>query len=324
MTTRVVALGGGHGLAASLGALRRITDDLTAVVTVADDGGSSGRLRAELDALPPGDLRMALVALAGTDPRSTTWARLLQHRYGGSGALAQHAVGNLLITGLCQTLGDPVAALGAVAELVGCRGRVLPLSTDPMNLVAEVAGLDRTSPERLRLVQGQVQIATTPGRVVSVAPIPSEPAACAAAVAAVLDAEWVVFGPGSWFTSVLPHLLVPELAKALAATGARRLLVLNLVAQHGETTGFSPADHLRAFAAHCGEIPVDLVLADSDIAAGSVTLAAAAEAMGARLVLAPVARGDGTARHDLDRLAAAYREIFTIPPPAPNGEPAWR
>jgi uncharacterized cofD-like protein len=133
---RVVALGGGHGLHATLSALRGLTSDVTAVVTVADDGGSSGRIRRELGLLPPGDLRMALGALAGSTPENERWAQLLQHRFGGSGALAGHSVGNLLLAGLLETGTDPVEALELTGQLIGAVGRVLPMSQVPLDLVA--------------------------------------------------------------------------------------------------------------------------------------------------------------------------------------------
>ncbi len=320
---RVVALGGGHGLAASLTALRSVTSAVTAVVTVADDGGSSGRLRRELGALPPGDLRMALSALAGASETDDVWAALLQHRFTGAGPLAGHPVGNLMITGLAETLADPVAALDAMAGLLGIRPpcRVLPVSCAPMDLEAEVAGLDPADPGRRLRVRGQVAIATTPGRVMGISPVPPRPVACEAALAAVATADWVVLGPGSWFTSVLPHLMVPDLADALTGTAARRLVVLNLAPQSGETSDFSPADHLEALAAHAPELPVDVVLGDTG--AMSEGLRVAAAELGARLILAPVAVGDGTPRHDPTKLAAAYAEIFSIATTSP-GVHAWR
>lgn len=321
----VVALGGGHGLAASLAALRRVTPAVTAVVTVADDGGSSGRLRQELGALPPGDLRMALGALAAKEGATGgVWATLLQHRFGGEGPLAGHPVGNLMISGLEQTLGDPVAALDAVAALLGVRpaSRVLPVSCTPMDLVAEVVGLDPADPGRAVRVQGQVAIATTAGHVVTVSPLPAEPLACPEAVTAVLDADWVVLGPGSWFTSVLPHLMVPALSKALTSTAARRLVVLNLAPQTGETRDLSPADHLEVLAAHSPDLPLDLVLADS-AAPGRPELRRVAAGIGVQLVVAPVAASDGTARHDPGRLAAAYAEIFRTAATSPGVNP-WR
>jgi uncharacterized cofD-like protein len=307
---RVVALGGGHGLAASLQALRRVTPHLTAVVTVADDGGSSGRLRTELGALPPGDLRMALSALAGDDEWGRTWERLLQHRFGGDGPLAGHAVGNLVLAGLAETTADPVTALDLVGRLVGAVGRVLPMSCDPLEIVAEVVGLDDGQPSDVQEVVGQVAVATTEGSVAAVRLRPEEPTACAEAVLAVQDADWVVLGPGSWFTSVLPHLLVPDLRDALVRTRARRLVALNLAPQTGETAGFSPEAHLEVLAAHASELVPDVVLADRDAVLDPRGLMAAVEAAGGRLELAPVALGDGTPRHDPERLAQAFARVM--------------
>ena len=146
---KVVALGGGHGLAASLAALRRVTRDITAVVTVADDGGSSGRLRREFGVLPPGDLRMALAALCGDDDWGTTWSKVVQHRFGGDGELGGHAVGNLLIAALWDLLGDPVAGLDWVGRLLRTAGRVLPMAAVPLDIVAEVEGADPERPHPL-------------------------------------------------------------------------------------------------------------------------------------------------------------------------------
>jgi uncharacterized cofD-like protein len=309
---KVVALGGGHGLAASLQALRRLTTNLTAVVTVADDGGSSGRLRTELDALPPGDLRMALAALAGEDYRSRTWAALLQHRFGGDGPLAGHAVGNLVLTGLAEVTGDPVRALDLTADLLGLAGRVLPMTTERIEIVAEVAigGVTRE-------VRGQVEVATTPGRVCAVNLDPPEPAATPEAVEAIGDADWVVLGPGSLFTSMVPHLLVPGLREAITKTAARRLLVLNLVPQTGETSGFTPAAHLLAVAAHVPDLPFDCVLADSATLDRDGLMDAAAD-LGATVHFAPVAAEGQAARHDPARLADAYAHLME------GSETAWR
>lgn len=311
----VVALGGGHGLAASLTALRGVTDRVSAIVTVADDGGSSGRLRRELGALPPGDLRMALAALAGDDDWGRQWTALFQHRFPGGGQLAGHAVGNLMMTGLTDLLaGDAVAALDLLGRLLGARGRVLPLSTTPLDILAEVTELDRGDPTAVQVVRGQVAVAITPGRVLRVRLDPPDPTACPQAVAAVADADWVVFGPGSWFTSVLPHLLVPELAAALVATPARRLVVLNLAPQRGETDGFSPERHIEVLTEHAPDLTADVVLADTSAVPDPSRLAAAAASIGAGLVLAPVAADDGTPRHDPLRLASAYAGIFAAGP----------
>jgi uncharacterized cofD-like protein len=307
---RVVALGGGHGLAATLSALRHLTDRLTAVVTVADDGGSSGRLRREFGVLPPGDLRMALSALCDDGEWGRLWRDVLQHRFASAGALHGHAMGNLLILSLWELLGDTVEGLDWVGRLLGARGRVLPMAAVPLDIEATVQGVDPDEPSALTTVRGQVAVATTPGRVAGLQLMPKDPPACAEAVEAVRAADWVVLGPGSWFTSVLPHLLVPDLAAALRETPGRRCITLNLGPQPGETEGFSPETHLEVLAAHAPNLQVDAVLADPGSVEDAATLAGVAASLGGRLLLRQVSLGDGTPRHDPLRLAAAYRDLF--------------
>lgn len=310
----VVAFGGGHGLHASLSALRLLLDDvtvdeLTAIVTVADNGGSSGRLRGEFGVLPPGDLRMALAALCGSDNWGITWAKVLQHRFAGEGEMNGHNLGNLLIVGLWELLGDHVAALDWVSRLLGARGRVLPMALVPMDICAQVRGLDPADPDRLTSVHGQVEVATTDGIIDSIELEPADPPASPEALEAIAAADWVVIGPGSWFTSVIPHLLVPALRQALVSTSARVVVVLNLAEQAGETPGFGPADHLAVLAAHAPDLKVHAVLADSSMD-GLDSLAELTDAIGARLVLADIAMADGSPRHDPQRLAAAYARII--------------
>lgn len=328
---KVVALGGGHGLQATLAALRLITDDVTAVVTVADDGGSSGRLRRELGLLPPGDLRQALVALAGD---GICWGEVFQHRFGGDGALAGHAVGNLLLAGLLEVLGDPVRALAEAGRLLGLRGRVLPMCQEPLDIEAEVIGLD-ADPAAVRRIRGQVAVATTPGRVQRVrlrarsgAPVP-----CGEAVDAVLGADLVLLGPGSWFTSVLPHLLVPQLADALVRTAATKVIVVNLVPQPGETSGFSPERHLQVLCEHAPQLRVDAVIADEASVPVPEPLRRAAAALGGRVLLDRIAEGTGSDRHDPAALAGSLRKAMCAANPAgpvregyvgPGGEDRWR
>ncbi|MEV2277121.1 uridine diphosphate-N-acetylglucosamine-binding protein YvcK [Nocardiopsis sp. NPDC049922] len=307
---RVVALGGGHGLHASLSALRRVTTDVTAIVTVADDGGSSGRLRRELGVLPPGDLRMALAALCGDDEWGHTWSQVIQHRFRSEGELHGHAVGNLLIVALWELLGDSVAGLDWVGQLLGAHGRVLPMSSVPLDIAAEVAGIDPDRPEELTTVRGQVACASTSGRVRSISLIPEAPPASPQAVKAVREADWVVFGPGSWFTSVLPHLLVPDLAHALVTTRARRLVALNLSPQRGETDGFRPETYLEVLRDHAPKLGVDVVLADRGTVEDAAPLRRVVRDFGGRLVLDDLGRDDGTPRHDADRLAAAFERIL--------------
>ncbi|XRQ15687.1 gluconeogenesis factor YvcK family protein [Actinomadura welshii] len=317
---KVVALGGGHGLYASLSALRRVTDRLTAIVTVADDGGSSGRLRRELGVLPPGDLRMALAALCGDDEWGQTWRDVVQHRFRSEGDLRDHAVGNLLIVALWELLGagapgapggSTVAGLDWVGRLLGAHGRVLPMAAVPMDIVAEVRGADPSRPDEVTHVKGQVACAKTPGTVLGVSLVPADPPACPEALAAVEDADWIVFGPGSWFTSVLPHLKVPALARALTSSRARRAVALNLAPQPGETDDFSPQTHLEVLRAHAPDLSVDVVIADGGVVDDPAALDKAVQEIGGRLLLADVAADDGSPRHEPARLAQAFVQIFT-------------
>ncbi|NEE02186.1 gluconeogenesis factor YvcK family protein [Phytoactinopolyspora halotolerans] len=297
---KVVALGGGHGLAASLSALRRIAGRLTAVVTVADDGGSSGRLRRELGVLPPGDLRMALAALCGDDEWGRTWADVLQHRFSGGGELHDHAAGNLLIVALWDLLGGHVQGLEWVARLLGAQGHVLPMALVPMHIEALVGSPHRSvdGTREIRTVAGQHAVATVEGDVVAVSLSPPDPPACPEALAAIADAEWVVLGPGSWFSSVIPHLLVPELREALVTTPALRAVTLNLSPEGGETTNFTPEMHLEVLGAYAPDLRIDLVVADRGSVPDEPLLRRVAAEMGAELVVTDVACDDGSARHD--------------------------
>ncbi len=306
----VVALGGGHGLAASLAALRLVTDRITAVVTVADDGGSSGRLRDEFNVLPPGDLRMALAALCDDTEWGFQWRDVLQHRFAGDGQLAGHAVGNLLIVSLWDLLGDTVGGLDLVGRLLNARGRVLPMAAVPLNIEASVMGADPSLPLEITTIRGQQEVATTRGRVLTVRLNPEEPPACGEAVAAIQTADWVILGPGSWFTSVIPHLLVPGVRDALLRTPAKRILTLNLVMNTHETVGFSAANHLEALAVHAPDLHLDVVLADSGVVEDEPLLRRVAGSMGAELVLARVSDHGKPGHHDSLRLAAAYRDII--------------
>ncbi|GAA3615547.1 uridine diphosphate-N-acetylglucosamine-binding protein YvcK [Marihabitans asiaticum] len=311
---QVAALGGGHGLAATLSALRHISEQVTAVVTVADDGGSSGRLRQEFGVLPPGDLRMALTALCDDSEWGHTWSEVLQHRFPGAGQLGQHALGNLLIVSLWQLNEDPVAGLDLVGRLLQARGRVLPMSAVPLELRAQVRGVDPQHPERVDIVTGQVQIATTAGTVESIAVLPEAPPARVEAVEAVRAADAVVLGPGSWFTSVLTHLLVPDLRRALVETQAHKILTLNLELSTGETQGFSVVRHLETLREMAPELQVDTVLVDAGLLRGAHDdVHEACARIGAVLELHQVARPGHPGHHDALRLAAAYRDILDRP-----------
>ena len=243
--TAVVALGGGHGLAATLRAVRRYADDITAVVSVADDGGSSGRLREAFGIPAPGDIRRCLVALSEDE----AWAAAFEHRF-DSGELDGHAVGNLVIAGLTAATGDFVAALDKAGRALGAVGRVLPATTAPVVLKAEAAAGE---------VRGQVQVART-GRIATVGLVPPDPEPPQATLDAIAAADQVVLGPGSLFTSVLAVVAVPAIRAALEATRARTVYVCNLRPQVPETEGYDVAAHVEALTAH--GVDVDVVLCD--------------------------------------------------------------
>ena len=323
---KIAALGGGHGLFATLTAMRRLSSDVTAVVTVADDGGSSGRLRAELGVIPPGDLRMALAALMGApaalddlaaDDESGArrrqhemWSDALQHRFGGYGALAGHPVGNLMLAGLTEVLGDPVAALDEMTALFGIQGRVLPMSAVPLEIEADVSGLE-SDPRISRVIRGQVAVATTPGKVRRVRLLPADPPACEPALTAIEDADLVVLGPGSWFSSVIPHVLVSEQLKALQRSNSRKILFVNLAPEPGETPGFSVERHLHVLHAHADTLPIDHVVVDAaSVPAGRERehLERAAAQFGATLDVGDIAL-PGQHVHDPEKVAVLVRQL---------------
>jgi uncharacterized cofD-like protein len=295
---RAVAIGGGHGLSRSLAALRDVVDQVTAVVTVADDGGSSGRLRYDLDVVPPGDLRMALSALA----RDEELARLVQYRF-DRGELAGHSLGNLIIVALRDLEGDMVAGLDRLGRLLAVPGRVLPCCVEQVELHG------RTAAGKLC---GQAAIASTPG-IEEVWLDPSVDRATPGVVEAVARADLVVLGPGSLFTSLLPNLLVPEIAEAVRTRRGPGVLVANLREQPGETEGLDLVDHLDVIERHVGSLRLDAVLAHQ----GAVPtgpgrpLTADREQLErrvGRLVLRDL--GDGADGHDPSSLAAGFRHLL--------------
>jgi uncharacterized cofD-like protein len=282
-----VALGGGHGLATTLQAVRHYAGRITAVVSVADDGGSSGRLRAMTGMPAPGDIRRCMVALADPD---ATWSRAFAHRF-GPGDLDGHALGNLIIAGLAEVTGDFGRALDIAADLLGLSDRVLPATTVPVALKADVAGTE---------VLGQVNVQAAAGRISSVSIVPPDAASSDEVIDAVRRADQVVIGPGSLFTSVLAVCVVPRIREALLARTGGRVYVGNLRPQVPETAGFSPADLLRAVAAH--GVPVDVMVLDDE---GPLPSLGPDEP---RLVTAALARPDRTAHEPL-RLAAVLARL---------------
>lgn len=253
---RVVALGGGTGLPASLRAMKAHTSNITAIVTVADDGGSSGRLRREMGVLPPGDLRNNIAALADDD---ILMSKLLQYRF-ESGELAGHSLGNLLIAALSDIAGGLDHALAEVSRVLNLRGRVLPATLDDITLIATVFQPERGTTLR---VEGESQIPTVGGRIQQVAIEPTTARAYPDSVKAILDAQLIVIGPGSLYTSILPSLLVPGILEALRASSAYKVYICNVAEQPGETEGYSVADHVMALERHIGRGVFQSVLANS-------------------------------------------------------------
>ena len=286
---RVVGIGGGHGLASSLKAALLYADDVAAVVTVADDGGSSGRLTRELGIPPPGDLRNCLVALADGSELS----RLFGHRF-RSGALSEHAVGNLVIAALAEETGDFTQAVERAGRLIGARGRVLPATTELVELRARISDQE---------VKGQVAVARSGGGIQAVYLEPRAPVAEPQAVEAILEADQVVLGPGSLFTSLLATLTVPGVKEALAKTAAHRVFVCNARVQRGESDGFDAAAHVSALIAHAGPSCVDAIVVQSPaLAADGVAVdPKGLDFFAVDVVEADVATPAGA--HDPDRLA---------------------
>lgn len=309
----VVALGGGHGLSASLSALRLLTSELTAIVTVADDGGSSGRLREEYGVLPPGDLRMALSALCDDTDWGRTWRDVMQHRFqpgnGRGGSLDEHAMGNLLIVTLWELLGDAVAGLKWAGALLGARGQVLPMSTVPLTIEGDVRITAPDGTYAIQTVSGQAKCAVA-GSLEQVRLVPAGAPACIEALTAIELADWVILGPGSWYTSVLPHLLLPEMRQALCDTAAKRCLTMNLATDTKETSGMSAADHLHALRNYAPDFSVDVVLADPASVPDLAEFEKAAGMIGAEVVLGKVRASGRRPVHDPLRLATAYHDIF--------------
>lgn len=326
--TQVVAMGGGHGLSATLSALRLIVRELTAVVTVADDGGSSGRIRQELDVLPPGDLRMALAALCDDTDWGRTWRDVMQHRFvskpGSPATLDNHALGNLLIVTLWELLGNPVDGLRWAGALLGARGQVLPVSCQPLILEGDILCENESGNLYRRTITGQASLAEAArsGAVSNVRLIPDNAPVTREVLEAIDLADWVILGPGSWYTSVLPHLLLPEMCEALASTTAKKVIVMNLKTDTHETVGMSAADHLKTLMVYAPNLQVDIILADPDVVSDKHDFAEAAHRLGAEVHYAKVHSAHNVSVHDPLRLANAFQDMFdtfstdTLIPPA--------
>ena len=304
---KIVSLGGGHGLSVTLRALRSISQNLTAVVTVADNGGSSGRLRDEFGFLPPGDLRMALAALCSDDEWGRGWADILQYRFTSDGPLDGHPVGNLLLMALWDKNGDPVHGIRQVGNLLRIVGDVLPMSLDPL----DIEGTFISSTGR-HIVRGQVQVATAKGKVESLKLIPNSPKATKEAITAITNADWITFGPGSWFSSVMPHFLLPEQAEAVRISGAKKVIVFNLPEPEtaDEFAGSSPEDHLEFILRHVPDLKIDYAIADPSSISANSKLQGMVEGLGGQLVISDVAETPGSFHHDPEKLTSVFSHIM--------------
>lgn len=239
---KIVVIGGGTGLSTLLRGLKTYSANITAIVTVADDGGSSGRLRQEFGVLPPGDIRNCLAALADEEKLLT---ELFQYRFRAGDGLTGHSFGNLFLTAMSDITGDLEQAVAASSKVLAVRGQVLPATLSDVRLWAELADGRR--------IDGESSIPKAGGKIVKIGCIPANPPAVPAAIKALKEADYIIIGPGSLYTSLIPNLLVPEIADAIAQTNAPRIYICNIMTQPGETEGYTVADHIRAIDAACGQ-----------------------------------------------------------------------
>jgi uncharacterized cofD-like protein len=250
----IVCIGGGTGLSVILRGLKKLPIEITAIVTVADDGGSSGRLRNDLGMPPPGDIRNVLVALADTEPLLES---VFQYRFENGEGLAGHTLGNLMIAALKEITGDFVQAVKEMSRVLAVRGRVLPASEQDVVLVAEMT--DGT------IVQGESQIPKSGKRIRRVFLNPPEPRPLDEAIQAIHEADGIIVGPGSLYTSILPNLLVKDMSESIRASSACKIYICNVMTQPGETDGFTASDHIRAIYDHVGERLFDVAIVNNEV-----------------------------------------------------------
>ncbi|MBE9167242.1 YvcK family protein [Pleurocapsales cyanobacterium LEGE 06147] len=246
---KIVAIGGGTGLSTLLRGLKKYSNNITAIVTVADDGGSSGRLRREIGVLPPGDIRNCLAALADEEKLLT---ELFQYRFQAGDGLVGHSFGNLFLTAMSEITGDLEQAVAASSQVLAIRGKVLPATLSDVRLWAEL--------DDGRIVEGESNIPKAKGRIRNLGCLPSNPPALPAAIKAIEEADYIIIGPGSLYTSIIPNLLVPEICEAIAHAPVPRIYVCNIMTQPGETEGYTIADHIRAIDRVCNRKLFDAVL----------------------------------------------------------------
>ncbi len=307
---KIVTIGGGTGLSTMLRGLKHHTANITAIVTVADDGGSSGRLRRELGVLPPGDFRNCIVALADAEP---LMSRLFQYRFGRGSGLDGHSFGNLFIVAMSGITGNFDEAIREASRVLAVRGQIMPSTLENVTLCAELSDGEP--------VQGESKISETTQPIRRVYLQPERPAAYPEAVRAIIDADLVVIGPGSLYTSILPNLLVDGIAKALTATDAMKLYVCNVATQPGETDGFRVSDHVSALLRHLRGNPLDMVLANNNLSLASdikpewkvqhvVADPHGLPQDGPELTLADVVDPRNPLRHSPDKLSLAIMRLY--------------
>ncbi|MBE9099424.1 gluconeogenesis factor YvcK family protein [Vacuolonema iberomarrocanum] len=306
---RIVAIGGGTGLSTLLRGLKQYSTNITAIVTVADDGGSSGRLRREIGVLPPGDIRNCLAALANEEKLLT---ELFQYRFQAGNGLSGHSFGNLFLTVMTEVTGDLERAIAAISKVLAVQGQVLPSTLSDIQLWAEL--------EDGRLIKGESNITEANGKIVNIGCTPSHPPALPRVLEAIEKADLIIIGPGSLYTSIIPNLLVPEIVEAIARSKVPSVYVCNIMTQPGETQGYTVSDHIRAIDAATGGRPIfDVVLMQRHVPSASTLIKYSQEnshpvyfdreavmRQGRRAILANVMEEDaatGYVRHDSDRLA---------------------
>jgi uncharacterized cofD-like protein len=304
----VVAVGGGTGLSALLRGMKDRTGNLTAIVTVADDGGSSGRLRRTLGLPPPGDVRNCLAALSDDEDLLT---QLFQYRFTGEGELEGHAFGNLLIAALAGVTGSFERAVLESGRVLAIRGRVLPATLVDVSLVADKA--HSVDAQAFR-IEGESSIPAVPGQVRRVALEPNDAPAYPEAIRALLAADLIAIGPGSLYTSILPNLLVPEIAEAIRASRAFKVYICNIATQSGETDGYDCAGHLQALEEHTGQGLIDVMLVnDCRVEAfpdGVAPVHLAGNGLGLPVATDDIADPDRPGHHDPQRLADSLLRLL--------------
>jgi uncharacterized cofD-like protein len=284
-----------------------VTPRITAVVTVADNGGSSGKIREEFNFLPPGDMRMALAALCGSDAWGQSWAQIIQHRFNTSGDLNGHALGNLLMAALWDSSDDLVAGIDRVGELLKIVGRVLPMSLEPL----EIEGVFETSSGE-QAIRGQIEVATAKGKLKSLKLLPENPVVTPQVLQAISEADWLIFGPGSWFSSVMPHFLLKDLASAVSQSSAKKIMILNLRGPENadEFAGNTPEAHLRLVLSHLPTFKLDIAIADPTVLGSASKLQELVRELGGEVIVSDVARELDRNHHDAGKMSLLFSHIF--------------